>query len=136
MPPVGLPNEATAPLLEVCGVMKTFDGLLALVEVSLQVRPGQIRGLIGPNGAGKTTLFNLIAGTLLPTAGMITFSGRSIVGLPPNQIADLGIARTFQNVQVFSGMTVLENILVGLHRHMRSGLAAVAVRSPGMRREE
>jgi len=123
-------------MLEVRGVSKTFDGLLALADVSLVIRPGQIKGLIGPNGAGKTTLFNLIAGALSPTSGTIGFLGRSLIGLPPYRIAQLGIARTFQNVQIFPGMTVLENILVGLHRHLRSGLLAASVRAPSVGREE
>lgn len=126
----------TGPLLEVVAVTKTFDGLLALADVSLEVRAGQIKGLIGPNGAGKTTLFNLIAGALPPTAGEIRYAGASLLGLPPHHIAGLGIARTFQNVAVFAHMTVLENVLVGLHRHMRSGVLAAAARSPAMAREE
>ncbi len=109
---------------------------MALMEVSLQVRPGQIKGLIGPNGAGKTTLFNLITGVLRPTAGDIRLDGRSIVGLPPYRIAALGIARTFQNIQLFPGMTVLEHVLVGDHRHGRSGLLEAILRTSRMRREE
>lgn len=128
-------DDATA-LLKVAGVSKAFDGLLALADVSLAVRRGEIKGLIGPNGAGKTTLFNLIAGTLPPTAGGIWYRGTSIVGLPPYRVADLGIARTFQNVQIFRGMSAVEHLLVGLHRHMRSGLFAVASRSPAARQEE
>ncbi len=124
------------PLLEVRRVTKAFDGLVALQDVSLAVWPGQIKGLIGPNGAGKTTLFNLIMGLFPPLAGDILFRGRSIVGLPPYRIAGLGIARTFQNVQLFVGMTVLENVLVGFHRHMRGGLLDAAFRSKRMRREE
>lgn len=124
------------PLLHVRGVSKTFDGLLALSGVTLAVRPGQIKGLIGPNGAGKTTLFNLIAGTLLPTRGDLQFLDRSIVGLPPYRIAALGIARTFQGVQVFAGMTVLEHVLVGLHRHLRSGLLDAAFGTRRLRHEE
>lgn len=123
-------------LLEVEGITKTFDGLRALTEVSVRVPRDQIKGLIGPNGAGKTTLFNLIAGTLPPTAGAIRYAGTPIVGLPPYRIAALGIARTFQNVQIFRGMTVLEHLLVGLHRHMRSGLLAVASKSRAEQREE
>lgn len=123
-------------LLEVCQVSKAFDGLVALVDVSLAIHPGQIKGLIGPNGAGKTTLFNLIAGVLVPTRGDIRFEGRSIVGLPPHRIAHLGIARTFQNVQIFPGMTVLEHVLVGLHRHSPSGVLAAALRTKGVRRAE
>ncbi len=123
-------------LLEVKGVTKAFDGLVALSNVSLQVRPGQIKGLIGPNGAGKTTLFNLIACCLAPTAGDIVFRGRSLVGLPPHRAAQLGIARTFQNVQVFPGMTVLEHVLVGLHRQARAGLLTAALHTVGVRRTE
>ncbi|MDR7434105.1 MAG: ABC transporter ATP-binding protein [Armatimonadota bacterium] len=116
-------------LLEVREVSKSFDGLVALAEVTLCIHPGQIKGLIGPNGAGKTTLFNLIAGTLVPTAGDIRFRGQSIVGLPPYRIAHLGISRTFQNVQIFPGMTVLEHVLVGLHRYTLSGVLAAAART-------
>ncbi|HXF69319.1 MAG TPA: ABC transporter ATP-binding protein [Thermoflexus sp.] len=124
------------PLLEVIRVSKAFGGLMALVDVSLRVWPGQIKGLIGPNGAGKTTLFNLITGMLRPTSGEIRFDGRSLVGLPPHRIAALGIARTFQNVQPFPGMTVLEHVLVGGHRHGRSGLLGAIFRTPQMRQEE
>ncbi|MDQ7849736.1 MAG: ABC transporter ATP-binding protein [Armatimonadota bacterium] len=126
----------TVPLLEIRRITKAFDGLVALQDVSLAVWPGQIKGLIGPNGAGKTTLFNLITGLIPPLGGDILFRGRSIVGLPPYRIADLGIARTFQNVQLFVGMTVLENVLVGFHRHMRGGLLDAAFRSRRMRHEE
>lgn len=124
------------PLLHARGVSKTFDGLLALSGVSLAVWPGQIKGLIGPNGAGKTTLFNLIAGTLAPTAGDLQFLGRSIVGMPPYRVAGLGIARTFQGVQLFAGMTVREHLLVGLHRHLQSGLLRAAFGTRRMRAEE
>ncbi|WP_376792948.1 ABC transporter ATP-binding protein [Thermoflexus sp.] len=124
------------PLLEIIRVSKAFGGLMALVDVSLRVWPGQIKGLIGPNGAGKTTLFNLITGMLRPTSGEIRFDGRSLVGLPPYRIAALGIARTFQNVQLFPGMTVLEHVLIGGHRHGRSGLLGTILRTPQMRQEE
>ena len=123
-------------LLQVEHVTKAFDGLVALSDVSLEVRAGQIKGLIGPNGAGKTTLFNLIACCLVPTAGDIRFCGRSLVGLPPHRAAELGIARTFQNVQVFPGMTVLEHVLVGLHRLAPAGLLANLLPAGGLRRTE
>jgi ABC-type branched-subunit amino acid transport system ATPase component len=123
-------------LLQVERVTKAFDGLVALQDVSLEVRAGQIKALIGPNGAGKTTLFNLIACCLAPTAGDIVFRGRSLVGLPPHRAAELGIARTFQNVQVFPGMTVLEHVLVGLHRQARAGLLSAALHTVGLRRTE
>ncbi len=132
----GTESVAREPLLEVIRVSKAFGGLMALMDVSLRVRPGQIKGLIGPNGAGKTTLFNLITGMFRPTSGDIRFQGRSIVGLPSYRIAALGIARTFQNVQLFRGMTVLEHVLVGGHRHSRSGLLGAILRTPRMRHEE
>ncbi len=123
-------------LLNVERVTKTFDGLVALSDVSLQVHRGQIKALIGPNGAGKTTLFNLIACCLLPTRGDIVFCGRSLVGLPPHRAAELGIARTFQNVQVFTGMTVLEHVLVGLHLQAERGLLHAVLQSAPLRRRE
>ncbi len=123
-------------LLRVERVTKTFDGLVALSDVTLEVRAGQIKGLIGPNGAGKTTLFNLIACCLVPTRGDIVFCGRSLVGLPPHRAAALGIARTFQNVQVFTGMTVLEHVLLGLHRQAHAGLLSSALQTAGLRRTE
>ncbi len=129
-------DKTALPLLEVNGVTRAFGGLTALSDVSLSVWSGQIEGLIGPNGAGKTTLFNLITGILFPDAGDIRFRGRSIVGLPPYRVAGLSIARTFQNVQIFDGMSVLEHVLVGCHRHMRSGLLDAALRSRRMRAEE
>lgn len=134
--PNGTGEGADRPLLEVIRVRKAFSGLMALMDVSLQVWPGQIKGLIGPNGAGKTTLFNLIAGLLRPTAGDIRFQGRSIVGLPPYRIVALGIARTFQNGQLFPGMTVLEHVLVGAHGIGRSGLLGAIFQTPRMRAEE
>jgi len=132
----GTPRRVAPPLLDVSRLSKAFGGLLALRDVSLAVWPGQIKGLIGPNGAGKTTLFNLITGVLPPLVGDIRFRGHSLLGLPPYGVAELGIARTFQNVQIFPGMTALENVLVGCHRYMRSGLLDAALRSRRMRQEE
>jgi ABC-type branched-subunit amino acid transport system ATPase component len=129
-------DETARPLLEVRRITKAFGGLVALQDVSFEISPGQIKGLIGPNGAGKTTLFNLISGILPPLSGDIRYRGRSIVGLPQYRIAALGIARTFQTVQLFAGMTVRENVLVGFHRHLSSGLVDAATRSPRLRREE
>ncbi|WP_322801257.1 ABC transporter ATP-binding protein [Thermoflexus sp.] len=134
--PDGTGERSEVPLLEIFRVSKAFGGLMALMEVSLGVRPGQIKGLIGPNGAGKTTLFNLITGMLQPTSGDIRFQGRSIVGLPPYRIAALGIARTFQNVQLFPGMTVFEHVLVGGHRHGQSGLLGAILQTSRARQEE
>lgn len=134
--PSAAPGRTEEPLLEISGVTRTFGGLTALSDVSFVVWPGQIKGLIGPNGAGKTTLFNLITGILSPHGGDIRFRGRSILGLPPYRVADLSIARTFQNVQIFTGMSVLENVLVGCHQHTRSGLLDAMLRSRRMRAEE
>ena len=115
-----------AALLELSGVTKRFDGLVANNDIDLEVDAGQIVGLIGPNGAGKTTLFNCIAGFYPPTSGDIVFRGESIVGLPPETIAARGIARTFQIVRVFASLTVLENVMVGAMLHTKSVHAAVA----------
>ena len=105
-------------------------------DVSLSVRPGAIQAIIGPNGAGKTTLFHLVTGFLTPQAGRIVFAGQEIQGRPPHAIAALGIARTFQLVQLFDHMTVLENAMVGRHRLSRAGLLSGALRFPWTRTEE
>jgi branched-chain amino acid transport system ATP-binding protein len=111
----------TAPLLRVSNASKQFGGLKAVDNASLTVQAGAITGLIGPNGAGKTTLFSLISGFEAPTSGSIAFDDAEISGLPPHQRAALGIARTFQIVQPFIGLSVRENIAVGayLHCHRR-----------------
>ncbi len=109
-------------LLEVDNVYLSFGGVNALIGVSLYVRKGEIVSLIGPNGAGKTSLFNVISGLYKPDRGRITFKEREITKLPPYKRAELGIARTFQNIELFKGMTVLDNIMLGRHVHMRSGL--------------
>src|SRR5919109_3392334 len=103
------------PLLETRGLTKRFDGLAAVNGVDLTVEPGEIVGLIGPNGAGKTTCFNLLSGFLTPTAGTIRFDGRDITRLKPHHIVKRGLVRTFQLTTLFQEMTVLENVLLGLH---------------------
>jgi branched-chain amino acid transport system ATP-binding protein len=113
-----------------------FGGLRAVDGVSFAIQTGQIHGLIGPNGAGKTTIFNCVTGFSRPAHGRIRFQGRTITQLRPDQIARLGIARTFQNVQLFRGMSVLDNILVGMHSHMRTGLLAEALSLPFAHRQE
>ncbi len=123
-------------LLEVRGLTKRFGGLAALDGLDLEVREGEIVSVIGPNGAGKTTLFNTITGLYEPDEGDVVFDGRSIVGLRPNQITRLGIARTFQTVHLFPNMSVLENAMVGQHSRSRSGVFATVFRLPGQRREE
>jgi branched-chain amino acid transport system ATP-binding protein len=108
-------------MLEIANVTKKFGGLTALNDVGLAVKQKQIYGLIGPNGAGKTTLFNIITGFLPATEGSIQFSGKELTRLPPNKIARLGIARTFQNIRLFGTMTVKENVLVAQNMRARSG---------------
>jgi branched-chain amino acid transport system ATP-binding protein len=112
------------PLLRVDGVSKRFGGLLAVDNVSLSVQSGRITALIGPNGAGKTTLFAMISGFLAPSAGRIFHRGEEITGVPPYRLARRGIARTFQIVRPFAGLTVHENIAIGAHLSRRSRAAA------------
>jgi branched-chain amino acid transport system ATP-binding protein len=100
-------------LLSVAGVTKSFGGVVANREVSFEVAPGELVGVIGPNGAGKSTLFDLITGFQRPDAGRVTFDGRDITGLRPDRISHLGVARTFQKLKPFAGMTVIENVMVG-----------------------
>jgi branched-chain amino acid transport system ATP-binding protein len=113
-----------------------FGGLTAVNRVSFGVPQGIVKAVIGPNGAGKTTLFHLITGFLIPAAGRILFRGEPIQGLPAHAVAARGIARTFQLVQLFDHMTVLENVMVGRHRLTRAGLFGGMFRPPAMRREE
>ncbi len=124
------------PLLELHGVSLAFGGLQAVERVSLWVPQGAVKAVIGPNGAGKTSLFNLISGFLAPQQGRIIFQGEDIQRLPAHLIARKGIARTFQLVQLFEHLTVLENVMVGRHRLSRAGLLAGALQLPGTRAEE
>ena len=110
----------SAPLLEVRELSRRFGGLLALDRVSFAVQPGEIFGLIGPNGAGKTTLFNLISGVTPPSGGAVLWQGTPITGQAPDRLNRLGLARTFQNLRLFDGLSVLENLLVALQRRPRS----------------
>jgi len=114
------------PLLQVEHVSRRFGGLLAVNDVSLTAQPGRITALIGPNGAGKTTLFALISGFLRPSDGAIRYGGAEVTGEPPHRLARRGIARTFQIVQPFGGLTVRDNILVGAHLRHPARAAAVA----------
>ena len=113
-----------------------FGGLTAVHDVSFGVPKGIVKAIIGPNGAGKTTLFNLITGFLTPDRGHIFYRGEAIQGQPAHVVAAKGVARTFQIVQLFDHMSVLENVMVGRHRLTRSGLFGGMLRSPAMRREE
>jgi branched-chain amino acid transport system ATP-binding protein len=123
-------------LLEIRGLRRRFGGLRALDGVALDVEAGCIQGIIGPNGAGKTTLFNVLSGLLPPSGGSVRLDGREIAGLPPHRIAARGLGRTFQTVCLFDRMSALENVMVGLHRRGRAGLAAAALRLPWQRAEE
>jgi ABC-type branched-subunit amino acid transport system ATPase component len=117
-------------------VAKHFGGLYALSGLDMQVNEGEIVSVIGPNGAGKSTMFNVVTGLYEPDDGDVIFKGQSVVGLAPNQITRLGIARTFQTVHLFPNMTVLENAMVGQHSRTRSGVFGAILRPPGTRREE
>ena len=110
--------------LAIDGVAKRFGGVVASAGVSMNVPKGQIVSVIGPNGAGKTSLINMISGFYKPDTGRVVFRGRDITDLKPYEIAALGVARTFQNIALFSGLTVLDNLMLGRHVHMRSGVLA------------
>src|SRR5688572_32930597 len=99
-----------------------FGGLVAVNELDMRVRQGEIYGLIGPNGAGKTTVFNMLTGVYTPTAGRVALAGRDITGRPPHAVTEAGIGRTFQNIRLFRQMTALENVLVGMHSRTRRGI--------------
>ncbi|MDT9001049.1 ATP-binding cassette domain-containing protein [Paucibacter sp. APW11] len=128
-------GSGSEQLLEAGGVLMQFGGLKALNNVDLRVRRGSIHGLIGPNGSGKSTMMNVLTGIYVPTAGSIAFEGRSVVGRTSSDIALSGIARTFQNVQLFGEMTAQQNVLVGLHHSFKSRLLDVALDAPRYRRE-
>jgi branched-chain amino acid transport system ATP-binding protein len=123
-------------LLEVTGLHHWFGGLHVIDDVSFTCRPGIVKGIIGPNGAGKTTLFNLVAGTFVPYSGRISFDGRALNGLPPHRVAARGISRTFQAARLFARMTVLENVMVGMHARSRHGFLAGLAGPVFTRREE
>jgi branched-chain amino acid transport system ATP-binding protein len=123
-------------LLETKSLHRSFGGVHAIKDVSIQVQKGQIKAVIGPNGAGKTTLFNLIAGTIPPHDGEVTFQGRRITAWKPHAVAALGIARTFQTTKLFPHMTVLENVMVGRHPRTRSGFLAGMLNLPCTWRED
>jgi branched-chain amino acid transport system ATP-binding protein len=123
-------------LLELRGVSKRFGGLRALTRVNLELEEGMIASLIGPNGAGKTTLFNTLTGIYRPDEGDIRFLDRSLVGLKPERITSAGISRTFQNIRLFSHMTVLENVLVGMHARLKTSLPGILLGLPGVHEKE
>jgi branched-chain amino acid transport system ATP-binding protein len=128
--------EAKVDLLRVNNLNKRFGGLHAVDDVSFGVPGGIIKAVIGPNGAGKTTLFNCIAGSLPPSGGTVTYRGETITGLRPNQIAGLGITRTFQNIKLSTHMTVLENVKLGRHSRSSAGFLSALFNLPHTWKEE
>ena len=123
-------------LLEIANITKTFGGLKAISDVTFSLEKGRIVSIIGPNGAGKTTFFNTLTGIYKPDSGTIKFNGKSLVGLRPDQIAACGIARTFQNIRLFPDMSVIENILVGMHIHLKQSALQTLLHLPGFKKEE
>jgi branched-chain amino acid transport system ATP-binding protein len=131
-----LTTSTPTPILQLDRVSKRFGGLLAVDSVSFDVAAGEVFALIGPNGAGKTTLFNCITGLFPPTDGRVVFEGRNIAGRKPHDVAELGIARTFQNIRLFSYMSALDNVRVGQHVRMRAKLWDALLKTPKEKREE
>ena len=131
-----LSSEGTGPLLAVRDVVVRFGGIVALDGITFDLPAGRILGLIGPNGAGKTTLFNCLSRLYTPASGDIRFEGQSILDRPPHRIAEIGIGRTFQNLALFRGMTVLDNVLVGGHTRTRSDFLGDALGLPAVRGRE
>ena len=123
-------------ILSVENLQKSFGGIQAIDSLDFGISQGQVKSVIGPNGAGKTTLFNLITGIYRPSDGILRFNGKILNGLKPYRIARLGISRTFQNLQLFANMTVLENVMVGRHSLTSAGLLSTGLRLSRMRREE
>jgi branched-chain amino acid transport system ATP-binding protein len=115
---------------------KRFGGLIAVDELDVEIKEQSIHSIIGPNGAGKTTFFNCVTGFYKPEAGEILFNNHSLVGLLPDRIVRLGIARTYQNIRLFPNLTAIENILVGLHSHLKSGYFGIILELPATRKEE
>ena len=126
----------SAALLDVAGLSIHFGGLAALSDVDLAVGAGEIFALIGPNGAGKTTVFNIVTGLYRPLAGHVRFDGHDLLARAPHAVARLGVARTFQNTEVFRGLSALDNVLIGEHARLRGGVVAAALGLPGVRQEE
>jgi branched-chain amino acid transport system ATP-binding protein len=123
-------------LLEIDDIHLSFAGVKAIDGVSLTVRRGEVFAVIGPNGAGKTSIFNCISGVYHPQRGSIRFEGRELLGMRPDRIADLGVARTFQNIELFPQLTVLDNLMLGRHQHLHYGTPAAMLRVGRAAREE
>ncbi len=129
-------DAASAPMLEVKNLSIQFGGLRAVDGLNMTIRKGQLYGLIGPNGAGKTTVFNMLTGVYKPTSGSITLCGTNITGKSPVEINKSGIARTFQNIRLFKGMSVMDNVKVGLHNHTKYTAIEGVLRLPRYFSEE
>jgi branched-chain amino acid transport system ATP-binding protein len=123
-------------LLSVQHAVKRFGGLVAVNGINFEFQKEKIAAVIGPNGAGKTTFFNMITGIYTPDEGEIKLDGKSIVKVKPDRITEMGIARTFQNIRLFGSMTVLENVMVGMHIHLKSGIFSTLLNLPHVRHEE
>ncbi len=130
------PSTEADLLLQATGISKHFGGLAALMDVSLTIRRNEIYGLIGPNGAGKTTLFNLLTGLYRADSGIISFGGINLTGKKPHEVAQAGIARTFQNIRLFANMTALENVMVGRNLRTHAGVFGAILRDKKTRNEE
>ncbi|GAA3324059.1 hypothetical protein GCM10020331_050410 [Ectobacillus funiculus] len=130
-------RESICPFLQVSHLTKRFGGVVAAKDISMTVENGSITAVIGPNGAGKKQhFFNMITGVYKPDEGEIWLGNQSLVGLKAHDISKRGIARTFQNIRLFGSMTVLENVMVGLHNHIKGGLFGILLNVPSIRREE
>ncbi|MCP5264982.1 MAG: ABC transporter ATP-binding protein [Burkholderiaceae bacterium] len=127
---------AVTAFFEVSHLSKHFGGLVAVDDVSFEVERGSVFTIIGPNGAGKTTIFNLVSLIYPPSSGRIAFEGRDLTGVAPDKVAALGIGRTFQNIELFEHATVLQNLLIGCHAHVRANFLAEMLRLPSVRRQE
>ena len=123
-------------LVEAHGIGKRFGGVQALTDVDFRIDTGEIYGLIGPNGAGKTTLFNVLTGIYVPDAGRFVFGGRDITGFKPHEVAEAGIARTFQNIRLFANLSALENVMIGRHVRTRTGVIGAILRDKRTLAEE
>ena len=130
------PQSASQIVLKVAGISKRFGGLQALSDVGMTIERGQVYGLIGPNGAGKTTFFNVITGLYTPDSGNFELAGKPYQPTAVHEVAQAGIARTFQNIRLFAEMTALENVMVGRHVRTSSGLLGAIFRTPKFKQEE
>ena len=129
-------NGSAMPILETVGVSKVFGGLVAVDGVDFAIPERSIVSIIGPNGAGKTTFFNMLTGLYRPSTGAIAYQGKNITRARPDQIVEMGVARTFQNIRLFATMTAVENVLVGLHSRTKAGVWRSILKPPSQRREE